>query len=82
MGLVFVLEFFIHPPAKCGGGIVLAGLLRSPTSSFQPIQLAAIFRPYTRVRATVQETQVFDTCVRNGAVNRVGYYVCGSKDTI
>lgn len=74
------------PPARARSVVALfwQGFFAPPRHRppIQPIQFAAIVRPYTRVRATVQETRVFDTCVRNGAVNRVRYYVCGSKNTI
>ena len=76
-----------HPPparTRSVAALFWQGFFAPPRHRppIQPIQLATIVRPYTRVCATVQETRVLDTCVRNGAVNRVRYYVCGSKNTI
>ena len=77
-GLVFVLEFFIHtnpPPARTRSVAALfwQGFFAPPRHRppIQPIQLATIVRPYTRVCATVQETRVLDTCAALCVVNRL-----------
>ena len=67
-GLVFVLDFFIHtnppPSAKCGG-IVLAGVLRSPTSS-------STYSTYT-IRCHSQTLHSFHNDPVNLGIGGIGY---------